>query len=38
MNLGRIDWLWLAIGLLLGVFIIPMMQAWWANRSGNASD
>lgn len=29
----RIDWLWLLIGIVLALFIFPMLTAWWASRN-----
>ena len=32
MNVTRPDWLWLIIGIIFGVVVVPMLQAWWASR------
>lgn len=33
--LAKVDWLWLAIGILFALFILPMIQAWFAARKSN---
>lgn len=33
-----ISWFWLIIGILIALFIFPMIQAWFANRrNGNTA-
>jgi hypothetical protein len=33
----KIDWLWFIIGIVFALFIIPMIQAWFASRKGNTA-
>ena len=33
----RIDWLWLIIGIVLALFVFPMVSAWWGNRSAKSN-
>lgn len=32
-----VSWFWLIVGIIFALFIIPMIQAWFASRRNNGS-
>ncbi len=33
----RVDWLWLFIGIVFALFVLPMIQAWISSRKSNGN-
>lgn len=36
--LAKVDWLWLAIGIIFALFILPMIQAWISARKNGGTN